>query len=136
MKPRNILIVQGHPDTGGRHLCHALADAYAEGAQDAGHTVRILAVAHQDFPLLSSQQDWEHGAVPPSLVPAQEDIRWAEHIVIVFPLWLGDMPAVLKGFLEQVLRPGFAFVRKDGIAVVRASDAGVEIVSCVPVADV
>ena len=31
-----------------------------------------------------------------------------EHLVIVFPLWLGDMPAVLKGFFEQVLRPGFA----------------------------
>ncbi|MGO8756348.1 MAG: NAD(P)H-dependent oxidoreductase [Gallionellaceae bacterium] len=38
-----------------------------------------------------------------------EDIRWAEHVLLFFPLWLGDMPALLKGFLEQVARPGFAF---------------------------
>ena len=39
---------------------------------------------------------------------AQRDIAWAEHLAIFFPLWLGDMPALLKGFFEQVLRPGFA----------------------------
>ncbi len=40
-----------------------------------------------------------------------EDIRWAEHLLLFFPLWLGEMPALLKGFLEQVARPGFAFPR-------------------------
>ena len=39
---------------------------------------------------------------------AQRAIASAEHIVIFFPLWLGTMPALLKAFLEQVLRPGFA----------------------------
>ncbi len=111
---KRILIVQGHPDASMPHLCHALADAYAEGAARAGHAVRRIDVARVDFPLLRSQQDWEHGAVPPALAPAQEDIRWAEHIVLFFPLWLGDMPALLKGFLEQVARPGFAFRYKEG----------------------
>jgi putative NADPH-quinone reductase len=46
--------------------------------------------------------------VPPALKPAQDDIAWAQHVVIFFPLWLGDMPALLKAFLEQVARPGFA----------------------------
>jgi putative NADPH-quinone reductase len=45
------------------------------------------------------------------LLESQQLIRWAEHIVIFFPLWLGDMPALLKAFLEQVARPGFAFTR-------------------------
>ncbi len=40
---------------------------------------------------------------------AQADIAWAEHLLLIFPLWLGDMPALVKGFLEQVARPGFAF---------------------------
>jgi putative NADPH-quinone reductase len=106
---RGILIVQGHPDGSSPHLCHALAQAYAEGAREAGHAVRTLDVTTLDFPLLRSQHDWEHGAVPPGLAAAQEDIRWANHIVFFFPLWLGDMPAVLKAFLEQVARPGFAF---------------------------
>ena len=43
-----------------------------------------------------------------ALRPAQEAIAWAHHLVIVYPLWLGTMPALLKGFLEQVLRPGLA----------------------------
>lgn len=106
---RRILILQGHPDAGGGHLGHALADAYADGARSAGHEVRRVDIASLDFPLLRSPQDWEHGAVPPGLASAQADIAWAEHLVLFFPLWLGDMPALVKGFLEQVARPGFAF---------------------------
>lgn len=104
-----ILLIEGHPDPIGTHLCHALADAYAEGAQEEGHQVRRVNVAKLDFPLLHSQQDWEFGQLPESLKQAQEDIAWAQHLVLFFPLWLGDMPALLKGFLEQVARPGFAF---------------------------
>jgi putative NADPH-quinone reductase len=104
-----ILIVQGHPDAGAVHLCHALAGAYAEGARQTAGEVRMLEVARLDFPLLRSQHAWEQEPVPPGLAQAQQDIAWAQHIVFVFPLWLGDMPALLKGFLEQVARPGFAF---------------------------
>jgi putative NADPH-quinone reductase len=42
---------------------------------------------------------------------AQEAIRWADHLVILYPLWLGTMPALLKAFLEQAFRPGFAIGR-------------------------
>ncbi|MEY3447044.1 MAG: hypothetical protein RIR45_1799, partial [Pseudomonadota bacterium] len=109
MTAQRILLIQGHPDGLTRHLGHALEDAYAQGAQDAGYEVRRVAVAHLDFPLLRSQQAWEADTLPSTLVQAQADIGWAQHIVLFFPLWLGDMPAVLKGFLEQVARPGFAF---------------------------
>jgi putative NADPH-quinone reductase len=112
--PKRILLIQAHPDASQPHLCHALAASYEEGAQSAGHTVRYANLAELDFPLLRSQQDWEKGMVPASLKPAQDDIEWAEHIVFFFPLWLGDMPALLKGFLEQVARPGFAFTREEG----------------------
>lgn len=108
-----VLIVQGHPDAGGRHLGHALADAYAEGAAGAGHEVRRIEVARLEFPLLRSAADWNEGAVPAALAGAQQDILWATHIVFFFPLWMGDMPALLKGFIEQVARPGFAFKRTD-----------------------
>lgn len=111
---KRILLIQGHPDGGEPHLCHALAANYAEGATDGGHPLRQIRLAEIDFPLLRSQKEWEKGLVPASLKPAQDDIAWAEHIVFFFPLWLGDMPAVLKGFLEQVARPGFAFTREEG----------------------
>jgi putative NADPH-quinone reductase len=112
-QPKNIVIIDGHPDRQPRHLVHALARAYAVGADEGGHRVLWVKLAEIDFPLLSSQHDWEEEPVPPALRTAQEAIRWADHLVILYPLWLGDMPARLKAFLEQVLRPGFAF---DGTA--------------------
>lgn len=107
--PQRILVIQGHPDPLGGHLCHTLASAYTDGAYAAGREVRLLDVAQLDFPLLRSAAEWKDSVPPPTLQPAQADIAWAQHLVIVFPLWLGDMPALLKGFLEQVARPGFAF---------------------------
>ncbi|SHG54554.1 NAD(P)H-dependent oxidoreductase [Massilia sp. CF038] len=106
---KRILLIQGHPDLCQDHLCHTLADAYANGAAAAGHELRRTTVAELDFPLLRSQHEWEKGALPQGLLTAQNDIVWAQHMVIFFPLWLGDMPALFKGFLEQVARPGFAF---------------------------
>lgn len=106
---KRILLVQGHPDASIRHLGNELEDAYAQGATARGHEVRRIHIAMLDFPLLRSQHEWEQGALPPGLVAAQEAIAWCEHLVLFFPLWLGDMPAVVKGFLEQVARPGFAF---------------------------
>lgn len=108
---KRILLIQGHPDASRRHLCHALEDAYAAGAEAANHEVKRVNVAALDFPLLRSQHEWENGDLPPGLAEAQAAIRWCEHMVLFFPLWLGDMPALLKGFLEQVARPGFAFSR-------------------------
>lgn len=104
-----ILILQGHPDASRSHLCHALADAYERGAIERGHDIRALDVAKLDFPLLCSEEEWLHGALPAELASAQTAIAWCQHLVIFFPLWLGGMPARLKGFLEQVARPGFAF---------------------------
>lgn len=111
-----VAIIQGHPDPAGGHLCHALADAYAEGAAAAGHSVARIEIATLDFPLLRTQAEFEHGALPESLAPARDAILAARHIVIVFPLWLGTMPAVVKAFLEQVMRPGVAFsYQKSGL---------------------
>ena len=74
--------------------------------------MRRIEVAKLAFPLLRTQADFEAGALPSSLTQAQEDMRWAEHWVFLFPLWHGTMPALLKGFLEQILRPGFAMEYK------------------------
>lgn len=114
MTSKQVLLIQGHPDASAHHLCHALAAAYASGALESGHSVRSLNVAELEFALLRSQKAWEDGELPASLQQAQDTIRWAQHIVLFFPLWLGDMPALLKGFLEQVARPGFAFEREAG----------------------
>ncbi len=110
---KQILVINGHPHADGEHLCHTLADSYVQAARGAGHDVRQLAVAKIDFPLLRDPEDFEHGTPPAVIADVQGEVRWAEHLVLVFPLWLGTMPALLKGLLEQVFRPGFAMERRD-----------------------
>ncbi len=112
--PRHIAILQGHPDPAGGHLCHALADAYANGASDAGHSVSRIEVAGLDFPLLRRKEEFERGSAPPAVREAQDAIRQADNLLIVYPLWHGTMPALLKGFIEQVFRPDFALEYREG----------------------
>jgi putative NADPH-quinone reductase len=102
-RPDSILIIDGHPDP----ICHALVDAYGGGARERGAEVRVHRIADLKLPPLETRAAWE---APPSALVAglQDDLRWARHLVLVFPLWLGDMPAALKAYLEQILRPGFA----------------------------
>lgn len=107
---KKVVVIQGHPDPRGRHFGHALADAYAEAASAAGHEVRRVEVAKMDFPILRNPEEWNDQSAPPALREAQAAIAWADHLVLFFPLWLGTMPALLKAFLEQVLRPGFALI--------------------------
>ena len=109
-----IVIIDGHPDPDRARLCHALAESYAEGAQAAGNQVKRIDVAVLGFPLLRTQVDFRNSAPPVDIASAQEAITWADHIVILYPLWLGTMPALLKGFLEQVFRPGFAMDYTNG----------------------
>lgn len=113
MTRKRITIIDGHPDPDPARFVHALAACYAEGALSAGHAVRRIDVAALDFDLVGSRRDWEGQASPPDIAEAQEDILWADHLVILYPLWLGDVPARLKGFFEQVFRPGFAFVPRE-----------------------
>lgn len=111
--PRRILVIVGHPDNRPERFCRALADGYAEGALSAGHQVRRIDIATLDIPFLRSADEFQHGPVPPSLSAAAEALVWADHMVFVFPLWLGTMPALLKAFLEQVFRPGTVFAYPD-----------------------
>ncbi|RWP10835.1 MAG: flavodoxin family protein [Mesorhizobium sp.] len=91
-----------------RHLCRALADSYADGAQSANHHVSRIDIAALDFPFLRTMEEFQSGKAA-SLNDAAQAIRDAEHIVFIFPLWLGTMPALLNAFLEQLMRPGIAF---------------------------
>ncbi|MCA8927889.1 MAG: NAD(P)H-dependent oxidoreductase [Alphaproteobacteria bacterium] len=103
-----IFILNGHPDPAPGRLCQALADAYAEGARTGGHEVRRLAVGGMELPLLRSEGEFNQTTPPPAARQTQEALEWAEHWVLIYPLWLGTMPAATKALLEQTLRPGFA----------------------------
>lgn len=113
MTRRRVLVIDGHPDPDRKRFCHALADAYASGAVTADHEVRRVDLSALEFPDLIRRDDWEAASAPASIVRVQDDILWAQHIVIIYPLWLGFMPARLKALFEQALRPGFALGQRE-----------------------
>ena len=106
-----VLVIAGHPR---RHsLTVALAEAFAEGARQASCAVRILYLSEMAFDPDVTANSPADQALEPDLAEARQSIEWAQHLVFVFPNWWGTMPAGLKGFLDRILYPGFAF-REDG----------------------
>lgn len=105
---RKILIINGHPDPSPERLCAALANAYGAGARAGGHVVKRLDVGAMDFALIGSAESFANATAPKAILEAQQAVVWADHVVIIFPLWLGGLPARLKGFFEQTFRYGFA----------------------------
>jgi putative NADPH-quinone reductase len=81
---RQIVVIQGHPDSTARHFGQALADAYTDGARQGDHSVTLIRVAELDFPLLHTKEEWSEGELPPGLKPAQKAISAADHIVIFY----------------------------------------------------
>jgi putative NADPH-quinone reductase len=111
---RHIVIIQGHPDPDRSHYGHALESAYGEAARAAGHEVRDITVAKLRLPYIATQQQWWAESDIAEIRAAQRDIAWADHLVIIYPLWLGDMPAILKSFLEHLSCGGFVIKEADG----------------------
>lgn len=110
---KKILVIDAHPDPDRGRLVHALADQYAKAAEAGGHLVQVVRLCDLEFPWLRSAA--EFAALPLGIIGSQQEhIRWADHLVILYPLWLGSMPALLKAYLEQVMRPGFAFAYGKG----------------------
>lgn len=112
MEEPSLLLVLAHPRSDS--LCAALAHAYAEGAQEAGATVRWLRLGELVFdPVLRTAKAGDQ-ALEPDLQAAQQALRAARHVAWVYPVWWGTMPALLKGFLDRVLVSGFAYRYRQG----------------------
>ncbi len=107
---KKILLIVGHPDAESYNF--ALADAYERGA--AAGAVKRLNIRDLDFnPNLQfgyrKRTEWE-----PDLVTAWEAIQWADHLVWIYPVWWGSLPALLKGFIDRLFLPGFVFRTHEG----------------------
>ena len=111
---KRIAVVLGHPDPSPSTLCHALSMSYRAGAMDGGHTVEHIAIGKLSFDMLRSASAFRNDAVPETLSEAQRTLVECNHLVLIYPLWLGTMPAMLKAFFEQCLRPSVVFVSGTG----------------------
>jgi NAD(P)H dehydrogenase (quinone) len=109
---KKILIIQGNPDK--NSFCDALAESYKKGALRTKADVKEIHVREIDFdPFLGfgykKEIELEQG-----LIDSQHMIKWADHMVFVYPTWWGTMPALLKGFIDRVFLPGFGFQFRNG----------------------
>lgn len=107
-----ILIINGHPDK--KSYNNALAASYKTGAMNSGAAVIEIVISELEFNPNLEFGYRKRTELEPDLLKAQEHIKWADHIVWVYPVWWGGLPAMLKGFIDRVLLPGFAFKKREG----------------------
>jgi putative NADPH-quinone reductase len=100
---RRIMIVVGHPQK--NTLCEALGKAYKNGAESAGHETRLFTLADMQFDPILHEGYRREQTLEPDLQAAYDALAACDHLVLIFPLWCGDMPALMKGFIERILQP-------------------------------
>lgn len=93
---QRIALIDGHPDPDTTRFGHAVAHAYASGAEQGEREVRRIRLADLAFPVLRSRHDREMRAPPPTVASVQADLLCAQHLLIIDPLWLGAEPATRR----------------------------------------
>lgn len=111
---RNILLINGNPAEKRRALCAALAEAYAEGALEAGAKAQVVHLKDLRFDPNLHEGYAEEQLLEPDLLALRAAIVAADHLVFVFPIWHGMTPALFKAFLDRVITRGFAFNYRHG----------------------
>lgn len=109
---KKVLVIVGHPKNDS--FCAALAESYQKGAKKAGHEVKMQHISDLDIKLLRNPQEQEENPEK-DVVKAQADVRWADHLVFVYPTWWAAMPAITKSYFERVYAHDFAFRYKKEI---------------------
>ncbi|ACO31699.1 MULTISPECIES: NAD(P)H-dependent oxidoreductase [Acidobacterium] len=100
-----IVILVGHArkETYGE----ALAESYACGARLAGHEVQLFVLSKLAFDPILHEGFSRPQPLEPDLEKVHGALVAADHLVIVFPLWMGNMPAILNGFIERIFQPEY-----------------------------
>lgn len=111
MKKRIALII-GHPDK--ESYNYALAEAYKKGVENSNAELKEIHVGDLKFNPNLEFGYRKRTELEEDLLKSQEILKWANHLVWVYPVWWGSVPAIMKGFLDRVLLPGYAFQKRDG----------------------
>ncbi len=107
MSQKKIFLLLGHPDKSG--FCGEIADTYESAARSAGHEVQRQSIGDMQFDPILHKGYRERQDLEPDLVRFQELVHWADHFVVVYPVWWVGMPALLKGLFDRAWLPGSTF---------------------------
>jgi NAD(P)H dehydrogenase (quinone) len=108
-----ISVILGHPDPGSFN--HAIAEAAVEELLQNGHDVTFHDLYAERFdPILPRPEIPRDGPVDPVVQRHCDEIAAADGIFIVHPNWWGQPPAILKGWVDRVIRPGVAYEFLEG----------------------
>ena len=126
------LIIYNHPHEGS--FCSAIREAVHSGLKKGGHPCKVINLDKDQFDPVMRGKDLkafvmagrmgEEGldGVDPIVLRYMKKLHWAEHIVMIFPVWWMTMPAMMKGFVDKVIFPGGAYKMEDGKLVSTLSD--------------
>ncbi len=108
---KKILIINGHPDK--ESFSFGLSEAYKKGAEKSNAEIKEINIRELTFNPNLQFGYRKRTELEPDLLDAQDKIKWADHIVWVYPVWWSSVPAIMKGFLDRILLPGFAFKKRE-----------------------
>jgi putative NADPH-quinone reductase len=112
-----ILIINGHPDA--KSYSAAITAEFTKNLDKQRHQIENLELGKMKFdPVLRFGYRQK---MPPNadIERSQQLLKWADHMVFIYPIWWSSMPSLLKGWIDRVMTPGFAynmksFYRHDG----------------------
>lgn len=107
-----IAIIVGNPLHGS--YSEALGQAYRRGAESGGHQADLFVLGRMNFDAILREGYRREQPLEPDLAAARAAFVACDHVVVIFPLWCGDMPAILKGFFERILQPDLLAIQKSG----------------------
>lgn len=108
-----ISVILAHPDH--KSFNHAIAQTVVRQLQRNGYDISFHDLYAENFdPLLAAEEIPKDIVLPRAIRGHCEELRQAEGIVIIHPNWWGQPPAVLKGWIDRVIRPGIAYEFLDG----------------------
>ncbi len=103
-----VSVILGHPSD--KSFNHAIAAAACDALKACGHQVFFHDLYAERFdPVLPAAERSKTVALPPLVQLHCDEIRRAEGLVLVHPNWWGEPPAILKGWVDRVLRAGVAY---------------------------
>ena len=111
---KRVLVINGHPDK--ESFNYALSNAYIEGLNDSNTQVESINIADLDFNPNLKYGYRKISELEPDLMDAIDQIKNADHMVWIMPMWWYGLPALMKGFIDRIFLPGTFFKYQQGKA--------------------